>query len=217
MKIRSRLVTATCAVLAALTFGSVLGSSPAGAINPRQTTESGVVNVLNPDLDYFWKWQFQRWGRSFGSARVSYFNVDTNVAGCGTVRTGQIGVACSPNQIWIAYNVNQAKINAYGDYAGGFILAHEYGHLVQFQLGAAYKPKSVVGRELFADCMAGAFSRWEWNRGRIDNADFYEAVNLLRSFGPASEGYPQPATRVAWFDYGFQNNNVDLCFAALAN
>lgn len=214
MKIRSRIVTGFCALLAALTLSTVVNPNPAGAINPRQTTESGVVNTLNPDLDYYWKWYMQKWGSSFTSARVTYFNADTYVAGCGTVRTGQIGVACPKNQIWLAYNMNQAKINGYGDYAGGFILAHEYGHLIQFQLNRS--PKSVVGRELFADCMAGSFSRWEWNRGRIDNNDFYEAVNTIKSFGPASQGYPQPADRVNWFNYGFQNNNPDLCFQALA-
>ena len=218
MKIRSRIATGLCALLAALTLSTVVNPNPAGAINPAQTTEAGVVNTLNGDLDYYWKWYMQKWGRSFTSARINYFNVDTNtgVSGCGTVRVSQLGIACGYNRIWIAYNANQAKINRYGDYAGGFILAHEYGHLIQFQLGSAYNPKSVQGRELFADCMAGTFSRWEWNRGRINSSDFYEAVNTIRSFGPASQGYPQPETRVSWFNYGFQNNDPNVCFKVLA-
>lgn len=214
MTIRTRFIAGVCVLLAVLALGSALGTSPAGAINPAQTTEQGVVNTLNPDLDYYWKWYFQKWGRSFRSANLYYYNVNTNVANCGLVQTFQIGVACAnPNSIWLALNVNQQKIDTYGDYAGGFILAHEYGHLVQFQLGRSNR--SVATRELFADCLAGTFSRWEWNRGKINNNDYYEAVNLLRSFGRGSQGYPDGEMRASWFDYGFQNNNPDVCFQVL--
>ena len=48
MKIRSRIATGLCALLAALTLSTVVNPNPAGAINPAQTTEAGVVILLIP-------------------------------------------------------------------------------------------------------------------------------------------------------------------------
>jgi predicted metalloprotease len=44
-----------------------------------------------------------------------------------------------------------------GDPAVIFVLAHEFGHLIQDRLGTYYKYKLTIERELNADCLAGAW------------------------------------------------------------
>ena len=55
--------------------------------------------------------------------------------------------------------------------------------------------KSVRGRELYADCMAGVFTRYGYSySGRLDASDYWEGYNALGDIYP-NEGSPPVATR----------------------
>jgi predicted metalloprotease len=66
---------------------------------------------------------------------------------------------CQPSNI-IDWDQNLLLGNFYdrvGDPAVIFVLAHEYGHLIQDRLGIYYKYRLNIERELNADCLAGAW------------------------------------------------------------
>jgi predicted metalloprotease len=60
-----------------------------------------------------------------------------------------------------------------------FVLAHEWGHSVQAQLGAQYAHSIDV--ELGADCLAGAWAVDAAQKGALTREDFDRAVEVLNS------------------------------------
>jgi hypothetical protein len=58
-----------------------------------------------------------------------------------------------------------------GDMAVGFVLAHEWGHLVQERLGLSTKFKNTIEAELNADCLAGSWAGWLADQGQLDPND----------------------------------------------
>jgi predicted metalloprotease len=81
------------------------------------------------------------------------------------------------------------------DYAVVNILAHEWGHLVQGNLGTVgdsrYFP---IQKELQADCFAGAFAKFLNEKGVLEPGDFEEGVEVLMEVSDPKE--------VPWFDPG---------------
>ena len=61
-----------------------------------------------------------------------------------------------------------------GDFAAAFVLAHEFGHAMQFRLPRK-EPLGVL-RELQADCFAGAWARWTADRKLLAGGDLDEAT-----------------------------------------
>jgi hypothetical protein len=83
------------------------------------------------------------------------------------------------------FNWNQG-----GDASVAAILAHEWGHSVQWLLGIPLR--YMLHREKFADCASGAFMADMGRSGRLDNlgiGDAQEAVNAIWVLGDAQ---PQP-------------------------
>jgi predicted metalloprotease/PKD repeat protein len=63
-----------------------------------------------------------------------------------------------------------------GPYAPQFVIAHEFGHAVQKQLGFTRPPYFQIELELQADCLAGAYTRDAKARGLVDDLDIEAAV-----------------------------------------
>lgn len=61
-----------------------------------------------------------------------------------------------------------------GDYAAVTILAHEYGHAVQRQLGLSQLHRYLFQEELQADCFAGVYTQQAKRRGLLDSEDATE-------------------------------------------
>jgi predicted metalloprotease len=201
-------------------IGSV-AQSEASAMNPPQTTLTGTVNLMYWDLDYFWRWVLN--DARYVSPTVDYYTATTYKATCGgQIADYTIMAYCSYGQrpeIWIHSGVNQDKINRLGDNAAGFFLAHEWGHHVANVLGLSNSFRSVRGRELYADCMAGVFTKWEYNRGRLDAHDYWEGVWSIDDRFPnegGANGYPLKADRKAWYEWGFTSYNLANCAKAIS-
>lgn len=81
----------------------------------------------------------------------------------------------------------------YGDFAAITILAHEYGHAVQRQLGLSRLNEDLYQEELQADCFAGFYARDANRRGLLDPNDVLEGyyqsfASGSRHFHPNSHG-----------------------------
>jgi predicted metalloprotease len=210
--LRTRILGVASAVLLALVVTSSLGTGTAGAINPPQTTVVGTMNALYNDANYFSRYVVASTGRAYRSPGVGYaYSYYASWANGCSLQEPQMAVYCGGN-VYVNVAANQSKINRLGDYASGYWLAHEMGHHVAASLG--YRFVSTAGRELYADCMAGVFTRYAYGTGRLNGNDYWEAYNTLGDYYPyegSPGGYPYKADRKSWYQYGYSNNNVNNC------
>ena len=77
-----------------------------------------------------------------------------NAYACGEQQLS--AMACSPYVISVGSNFLQQQ-EAYGNYVAKFVLAHEWGHTIQFNYGIRYQAPY---QELQADCVAGSFAKY---------------------------------------------------------
>jgi predicted metalloprotease len=193
-----------------------ISAGPAHAMSSPQRTVAGTVNTLYNEVNYWAYAVVSSSGRGYRSPGVGYAYVSpaTYSDGC-RIEAPHMATYCGGN-IYFNVPVNQSKIDRLGDYASGYWLAHEFGHHVAASLGISNSFKSIVGRELYADCVAGAFTRYAYARGVLTGSDYSEALwtlgdNPYPYEGSAANGYPLKANRQAWFAWGYTNYNLAAC------
>jgi predicted metalloprotease len=130
------------------------------------------------------------------------------------------------------------KLNAAGDFAMAYVIAHEVGHHVQTLLGVSGQVNQLRQRaseaegnalsvklELQADCLAGVWAnRTEAQQKILQAGDIEEAMNAAAAVGDdrlqkQAQGYVVPeqfthgssADRVKWFNKGLQSGDMNQC------
>lgn len=128
------------------------------------------------------------------------------------------------------------KLNAPGDFAQAYVIAHEVGHHIQNLTGMNRKVQSMRGKisqteynklsvmlELQADFYAGVWAHHAKNMELIlDSGDLKEALNAARAIGddrlqkqstgrvvPDSFTHGTSAQRMRWFKKGFETGDVN--------
>jgi uncharacterized protein len=110
-----------------------------------------------------------------------------------------------------------------GDFAVAYIVAHEYGHEVQDELGlfdryGAQLP--TMAFELQADCYAGTWANSAYHENRLEDGDAQEALDAALAVGdfdasnPTHHGTPEQREE-AW-NTGFQSGDPSTCNQYLA-
>ncbi|HUR74595.1 MAG TPA: neutral zinc metallopeptidase [Sporichthya sp.] len=93
------------------------------------------------------------------------------------------------------------------------VIAHEFGHHVQHEIGIA--DPNVSKQELQADCLAGVWVHSAVSRGSFSQADVTDARKALRALGDqrleSRLHHGTPAERSAWFDRGFNSGDAYVC------
>lgn len=109
---------------------------------------------------------------------------------------------------------------ASGDLSVAFVVAHEYAHNVQAELGISWDEDGnrrypVIATELHADCLAGIWANAAWRARLIGDADATEAVGALARIGDYSfdhvAHHGTPAQRVDAFNLGYTNGAPAAC------
>jgi len=108
--------------------------------------------------------------------------------------------------------------NAVGEFGLAYVVAHEYAHNVQFELGfyELQDPRDgVKAFELQADCMAGLWGNAVYREGRYDDRDVEEAISTAQAAGDFDYGNAQhhgtpDERRTAWLA-GFQTGDPAAC------
>jgi predicted metalloprotease len=106
---------------------------------------------------------------------------------------------------------------AVGDFGVAYVVAHEYAHNVQHELGFySLSPSTrVKGFELQADCMAGLWGNSVYRAGRLQPGDVEEAIGTALATGDFDRtsaqhhGTPDERRR-AWLD-GFESGEPARC------
>lgn len=131
----------------------------------------------------------------------------------------------------------QKKLGGGGDFALGYVLAHEVGHHVQTVLGISEQVQTLQQRvtkkeanalqvkmELQADCFAGVWGHFMEKRGILEAGDLEEALKTATAIGddrlqkeatgrvvPDSFTHGTSLQRLNWFKKGFKSGNPNVC------
>ena len=105
-----------------------------------------------------------------------------------------------------------------GDFSVAYIVAHEYGHQVQDELGLFQKygqQLPTMAFELQADCYAGTWAKSAYKENRLEDGDVQEALDAALAVGdfdannPAHHGTPEQ--REGAWNSGFEAGDPSSC------
>ena len=105
-----------------------------------------------------------------------------------------------------------------GDFAVAYIVAHEYAHQIQDELGAFQQygqQLPTMAFELQADCYAGTWAQSASEENRLEDGDVQEALDAALAVGDFDAGNPghhgTPEQREEAWTSGFQSGDPSSC------
>jgi uncharacterized protein len=107
--------------------------------------------------------------------------------------------------------------SAAGDFAVAYVLAHEYAHNLQQELGVFDNSVTADARpfELQADCMAGTWANSVYEQGLLQPGDLQEATDAALAVGDFDVGNAQhhgtPEERRDALVAGFESGEPSVC------
>src|SRR4051794_32947419 len=113
---------------------------------------------------------------------------------------------------------SQGYGRALGDFAVAYVVAHEYGHQIQDELGLFQQygqQLPTMAFELQADCYAGTWAKSAQDANRLDDGDVQEALDAALAVGDFDEGNPghhgTPEQRAEAWKTGFDSGDPTAC------
>jgi predicted metalloprotease len=221
------------------------GPNPAGQqpdaqerpANPEEDRLAHFAKVIFHDTEEVWDDIFHRMGKQYPKPTLVLFTGQVESA-CGEASTAVGPFYCGgDSRVYIDlafYDDMEKKLNAPGEFARAYVIAHEVGHHVQRLLGYSRaveearrarqdEHKMSVRLELQADFLAGV---WAYNAQKkfnfLERGDVESALNAAFQIGDdrlqkKARGYVVPDTfthgtskqRMRWFKEGFDKGDVD--------
>ncbi|HEV2861043.1 MAG TPA: neutral zinc metallopeptidase [Pyrinomonadaceae bacterium] len=166
-----------------------------------------LIKFIAADLDKYWRGVFAEAGWAYRppkEIKVSDVQIDT---ACGKSEAGNAGYCPPSHSIYADYNLLYKYYKKFGDFTVLVILAHEWGHSIQSQVGITKVKYVGIQVELQADCFCGAYAKNADKAGYIEEGDLDEGVMGLFNLKDPEE--------IKWFDprahgRGFQRINSFL-------
>ena len=171
-----------------------LGQSPALG----QTLQRKVY-FANTDISRFWSRVFKGIGRPWRKP-IAYEYGSIAKTPCGIASNFNAIYCLRNHSIYVSIPLLEQANDRSGDFAAITILAHEYGHAVQNQLGLSRLHRYLIQEELQADCFAGVYAQDAQKRQLLDRTDLQEGYSQSymsgqRRFHPNSHGTHQQRAR----------------------
>jgi uncharacterized protein len=195
------------------------------------------VKVVLADTEDVWNKLFAEQGKDYPEPTLVLFR-DAVQSACGNANAAMGPFYCpTDQQLYIDlsfYEDLQKKLNAPGDFAMAYVVAHEVGHHIQNLNGTADKVSRLrrqvseteynrysVRLELQADFLAGIWAHYAQQKNILESGDIEEALNAANAIGDdrlqkRSQGYVVPDAfthgtseqRMYWFKKGYQTGDL---------
>ena len=206
-----------------------------------QEAKDFVATVLKQTEDT-WGAIFTKYNARYVEPKLLLFHGAIN-SGCGYA-SSQVGPFYCPadTKIYLDtgfYDELAHTHGAHGDFAQGYVIAHEVGHHVQNLLGILDNADKLKARtnqsganaiqvrvELQADCFAGIWGHYQYKI--LEDGDLEEALNAATMIGddtlqkkahghvvPDSFTHGSGKDRKEWFYKGFKSGDLQACLSGL--
>ncbi len=210
------------------------------SISPNEDEAAKFTSVILATTEDTRGQQFEKMGRTYQPPKLVMYRGATRT-GCGTGQSVMGPFYCpADSTVYIDlsfYDDMKSKLGADGDFARGYVIAHEVGHHVQKLLGIEPKVRQMqqnasqaevnhlsVRMELQADCFAGVWGHSMQQQGVLETGDLEEALNAAQAIGddrlqqqsrgrvvPDSFTHGTSEQRYSWFKRGFDSGNPSQC------
>ena len=221
--------------------GSQVSQPAPGQAPPANDQAAAFVSTVLASTEDAWTQIFRQGGAQYREPRLVLFRGATRTA-CGMGQSAMGPFYCPADQtVYLDmefFETLQRQLNAPGEFARAYVIAHEVGHHVQTLLGTTGKVDSLRGRvserennalsvrmELQADCFAGIWAnKSQQAKNWLDQGDIESAMNAAAKIGDdalqkRSQGYVVPdsfthgssAQRQRWFNQGYKTGSVQAC------
>jgi uncharacterized protein len=196
------------------------------------------VKVVLADTEDIWNKLFAETGKQYTEPTLVLFR-GAVASACGNASSASGPFYCpGDNQLYIDlsfYEELESKLNAPGDFAMAYVVAHEVGHHIQNLLGTAewvnrkrqelseteFNRYSVM-MELQADFLAGVWAHHaQSTKNILDAGDIEEALNAANAIGddmlqkrstgevvPDAFTHGTSAQRMYWFKKGYESGDI---------
>ncbi|MEP7374447.1 MAG: neutral zinc metallopeptidase [Chitinophagaceae bacterium] len=195
------------------------------------------VKVVLAETEDVWSKIFSEQGKDYPKPTLVLFR-DAVQSACGNASAAMGPFYCpGDRKLYIDlsfYEDLQKKLNAPGDFAMAYVVAHEVGHHIQNLNGTADKVSRLrqqvneteynhysVKMELQADFLAGVWAYYAKQKNILEPGDIEEALNAANAIGDdrlqkRSQGYVVPDAfthgtseqRMYWFKKGFETGDM---------
>ncbi len=207
-------------------------------INNEQTQFVSAVLAQTEDV---WSTIFTKHNAKYKEPKLVLFKNKVN-SGCGFASSQTGPFYCPADQkVYLDtsfFDSLASRHNAPGDFAQGYVIAHEIGHHIQKLTGTldkVHKLKQKLSKtkqnalqvkvELQADCYAGIWANYLQKKGNIlEDGDINEALRAASAIGDdtlqkQARGYVVPdsfthgsaSQRQAWFRRGLKYGTISAC------
>lgn len=210
------------------------------SISPQDDDAAKFTKVILADTEDTWGAIFNDMGRHYAQPKLVMYRGATRTA-CGTGQSVMGPFYCpADSTVYIDlsfYDEMQTRLGAGGDFAQGYVIAHEVGHHVQKLLGIEAKVRQLqqnasqaaanrlsVKMELQADCFAGVWGYNMQKQDYMETGDLQEALNAAEAIGddrlqqqnqgrvvPDSFTHGTSQQRYTWFKRGFDSGDPAQC------
>ena len=229
------------------------GGGQIGGPQQRQTVETGPPGAAGDDVrrdfvarvlgttERAWEDVFAAQGAQYAHPTLQLFS-DSTQSACG-LGAAAMGPFYCPGDSTIYIDLSffrdlENRLGAPGDFAQGYVIAHEVGHHVQNLLGTLEQTSAERARlpeaeanelsvrvELQADCYAGIWAHAIAQEGTIlEEGDIEEGLNAASAIGddrlqrqtqgrvvPESFTHGTSEQRVRWFRRGMETGELAAC------
>ena len=198
------------------------------------------TSVILASTEDYWQQEFNHLGRTYTPPKLVLYTGSTRTS-CGVGQTFMGPFYCSVDKtVYLDisfYQEMKQQLGGGGDFAQGYVIAHEIGHHVQNLLGVFNKIEQLkqgqsevfanqlsVKLELQADCFAGMWGHAMQQKNILDVGDIEQALKTAEAIGDdrlqrQSNGYVVPDSfthgsskqRYTWFKRGFDSGDINQC------
>ncbi len=221
------------------------GGAPAGQgapaekqFSPEEQRMARFTKVILKDTENVWDKLFRQMGKRYVYPKLVLFSGQVDSA-CGTADSA-VGPFYCPGDSMVYIDLSfytdmERKLNAGGEFARAYVIAHEVGHHVQRLLGYSAKVDRARGRvskkeenrlsvrlELQADFLAGVWAHHTKEDLKLNERDIASALNAAYEIGddrlqrkargrvvPDSFTHGTSEQRQRWFRDGFRTGDVE--------